>query len=279
MPFQPTRAGQVHHTDRGDGPPVVLLHANLHDHHDYDLVAAALAGRYRVIAVDWPGHGRSDHPEPPADAFGLAGTLADLVDRLDLPPAVYVGNSVGGYAAARLAIDRPDRVAGLVLVNAGGFTGSTPVTRTLCRLLGTPALNRFLQPPLVPRYMRAGNDHDRAVTARALARSRTSDGIRVSAALWRSFGQPGYDLRAHVGRITAPVLLAWGTRDVVLPRAAGEATQRAIPGSQLHTFDTGHVVFASAPDAFVTTLEPFLAQALHPHDRPRQAGGGASASR
>jgi alpha-beta hydrolase superfamily lysophospholipase len=61
MPYVLTRAGRVFYAERGEGPPVVLLHATLHEHRDFDAVAGPLAAAgYRVLAVDWPGHGNPD---------------------------------------------------------------------------------------------------------------------------------------------------------------------------------------------------------------------------
>lgn len=244
MPFVETTAGRVWYAERGSGRPVVLLHAALHDHRDFDRITGPLAGRYRTIAVDWPGHGDSD--PVPAGTTGdgplFARVLAELVTKLALPPAVVVGNSVGGYAAARLAIDRPDRVAGLVLVNSAGFHGLNPAERTLCRVLGMPWLNRRIVPHLVRRYMKPVNEHDRAVTARVTARARTRDGATVDAALWRSFTAPGYDLRGAADRITAPVLLIWGARDIILPARAGRHTHAALPGSRLELLPVGRTL-------------------------------------
>jgi pimeloyl-ACP methyl ester carboxylesterase len=263
MPFIATRAGRVFCEQRGSGVPVVLLHATLHDHRDFDLVAGGLAEQYRVIAVDWPGHGRSDPAgaNQGIDSFLLAGVLADLVDRLELPPAVLVGNSVGGFAAARLALDRPDRVAGLVLVNASGFTRQTAVTRLVCRVLGIPQVSRRIFPRLVTGYMKPRNDHDRAIAGRVQERARTADGARVAAGLFRSFGMRAYDLRADGHRLGVPVLLVWGARDTILPLKGGRQTHAAIPGSQFRTLDTGHVVFASDPGGFLEIARPFIESA------------------
>jgi pimeloyl-ACP methyl ester carboxylesterase len=272
MTFVSTIAGQVYYERRGQGPVVVLLHANLHDHHDYDPIGDRLTAGYTTIAVDWPGHGRSESPMPPArvDVTLLADTLADVVDALALPPAVFIGNSVGGFAAAKLALDRPDRVAGLVLVNSGGFTPRTIASRAFCRLLGTPAVARVVLPRLVPRYMKATNQHDEAVARRAAARARTAEGAAVAASLWRSFAEPAHDLRAEASGITVPTLLAWGARDVVLPLKAGRQTQAALGGVPLHAFRTGHVVFASDPDGFLRVVQPFLESAT----RSAGAAGG-----
>jgi pimeloyl-ACP methyl ester carboxylesterase len=267
MPFAETRAGRVFYAEHGDGPPVVLLHATLHDHADFDALTGPLADAgYRTLALDWPGHGQSSgsqSSEIEPSASLLADVLADFVAGLDLPPAVFIGNSVGGYAAARLALDQPERVAGLVLVNSGGFVRPTVVTRTFCRALGVPRITRLVLPPLVPRYMRPVNDLDRAITKQVAARARTAAGARVAAALWRSFNAPGYDLRAQAKELAAPVLIVCGTRDIIAgtPGVIRQA-QAAIPGAELRTLETGHVVFASDPGGFLDAIMPFLAAAL-----------------
>jgi pimeloyl-ACP methyl ester carboxylesterase len=270
MPRVRTRAGQVSYTDSGSGPPVVLLHATLHDHHDFDAIAPALRERHRVIAVDWPGHGESDAPELPHIASGtlFADVLEDLVTTLDLPSAAFIGNSVGGYAASRLAITKPERVRALVLVNAAGFTPNNLVTRAFCRAMGTPAINRRLLPRLVPRYMKPASDLDMAITERAVARAKTVDGVEVAASLWRSFADPDYDLRRRAAEHTAPTLFVWVVRDVVFPLRAGKSARRALPQARLETFETGHVAFASDPRGFLGLVTPFLAKAFVAHASP-----------
>jgi pimeloyl-ACP methyl ester carboxylesterase len=260
MPTVNTRAGSVSYEEAGTGSPVVLLHATLHDRHDYDPVIPALARGHRVIALDWPGHGESAPLDAGLEPGGLAyaGVLEDVVSALRLPPAVVVGNSVGGYAAARLAITRPERVAGLVLVNAGGFHLQNALVRAWCRLLGTPLVTRVAMPRLVPSYMKARTAGDEAIVARVVARARTPEGIRTAAALWRSFAAPEYDLRDRAGRLSAPALIVWGTHDTVLPALAGRQTARAIAGSQLVALPTGHVVFSSDPEGFLGAVLPFL---------------------
>ena len=263
MPFVQTRVGRVFYAEQGSGLPVVLLHATLHDHTDFDAVAGPLAAAgYRVLAVDWPGHGRSATPDGPGpDGVGpvtaplLVEVLADFAAELDLAPAVFIGNSVGGYAAAKIALDHPDRVAGLVLVNAGGFVKVPPLAP---RVLGIPAVNRLVFPRLVPQYMKPDSDRLRAITRRVQERARSTAGAAVSAALWRSFGDPAYDLRADGHRLGVPVLLAWGARDIILPKSAARRTQAAIPGADLQLLPTGHVVFASDPDGFLGVVLPFL---------------------
>jgi pimeloyl-ACP methyl ester carboxylesterase len=112
MPIVQARTGAVAYEEQGAGTPLVLLHANPGDLHHFDGIIATLARSYRTIALDWPGYGQSTAPEPPqhASAMLLADVLEDVVQALDLESAIFLGNSVGGFAAARLAIRYPQRV-------------------------------------------------------------------------------------------------------------------------------------------------------------------------
>lgn len=257
MPTLSARTGQVAYSDTGHGRPVVLLHSTLHDRRDYDPIVEALARRNRVIAVDWPSHGESQYVENITGPL-LADVLDDVVDALNLNDVVLIGNSVGGSAAARLAITRPQRVKGLVLVNTGGFVPNTPLTKAFCRLMGTEPVTRPVMPRFIPAYMKPQTSSDDQIVARAVARARTDDGISTAASLWRSFGTPEYDLRDRAHRIAAPTLIVWGDRDPTLSLRIGRATQRAIGGSALEVLHTGHVVFSSDPTGFLGVVQPFL---------------------
>jgi pimeloyl-ACP methyl ester carboxylesterase len=113
----------------------VLLHATLHDRHDYDAVVEPLSVRHRTIAVDWPGHGGSDRPGPGTDITAplLAAVFEEVMEELDLAPAAIIGNSVGGFVGAKYALDhRP--------VSASSRTprasSASVATRQFCALLG-----------------------------------------------------------------------------------------------------------------------------------------------
>ena len=92
-----------------DGVPLVLLHANAHDHADYQPVIPALAEKYRVIAIDAPGHGASAWAFDPAEitAVKIADVQAEVVARLGLKRPAFIGNSIGGFTALRYALKNP----------------------------------------------------------------------------------------------------------------------------------------------------------------------------
>jgi pimeloyl-ACP methyl ester carboxylesterase len=265
-----TSVGTISYTDEGSGPPILLLHATLHDRGDFAPVYPALAERRRILAVDWPGHGASPLPHDPdhAGAFEFGTVAEEFVDRLDLRNLVVVGNSVGGYAGCRLAITRADRIAGLVVVNGSGFLRYNPATRAFCALMGHPRVIRTLSPSFARAYMAPQTPADRAIIRKVTARVRTADGARTAAALWRSFPGPGNDLRDRAAKITAPTLITWGERDLTSPVRWGRAVHRAIAGSTFVAMPTGHVVFSSAPEAWLGHVLPFVEAAQRAHFSP-----------
>lgn len=263
MALIPTRLGEVAYRMQGQGTPVVLLHATLHDSHDFDAVIPRLAEQYQVIAVDWPWHGESKGLADTKDlsATTLADALEDFMAALSLPPAFLIGNSVGGFAAARLAITHPQYVRGIVLVNTGGFVDWNFFTRLVCRIIAIQAVARRFFPFWVPRYMVASTPSDEDIARRAAARAKTAGGAAVVAAIWRSFADEGYDLRSQAKDIKVPALITWGMKDPTFPANAGEIAKKYIPRSRLELFQTGHVVFASQPDGFLQAVLPFFESA------------------
>ncbi|HSN93071.1 MAG TPA: alpha/beta hydrolase [Anaeromyxobacteraceae bacterium] len=264
MPVLALPSGAVAYAERGapDAPPLVLLHANPGDRRDWDEVAPALSARFRVLAVDWPGFGEAPPPAAPAasSAMGLAALLRELVEAVDLPPAVLIGHSVGGYAATRLALDAPARVRALVLVDPGGFTPPSWLGRTFCRVKGREWVTRRIAGRFAARYLRTRTPAARAIIERARTEQRDPARVAIDAAIWRSFNHPEHDLRARAAAITVPTLLVWGRHDpVVRPRVDGAAARAALPHAAYVEIDTGHCPFAEAPAMFLGAVQPFLA--------------------
>jgi pimeloyl-ACP methyl ester carboxylesterase len=264
MPTIRTSEGPIAYERRGSGPAVVLLHGNAHDRHDYDAVLPALAREFTVFAVDWPGCGESPAPAVPraSTAAGLAALLPEIVERLGAAPAMLIGNSVGGFSAARLALTHPALVRALVLVDSGGFTAHNPVSRLFCRVKGTELVSRLVAERFPRFYLRRRTPTVLAMLARSRAHKRNPVGLAIDAAIWRSFIAPEHDLRARAADIRVPTLLVWGRYDPVLPLRDAEAARRALPRAGFLVLDTGHVPFAEDPDGFLATVLPFLGEAV-----------------
>jgi pimeloyl-ACP methyl ester carboxylesterase len=261
MPIVQTRTGAVAYEEQGIGTPLVLLHANPGDLHHFDGIIATLARSYRTIALDWPGYGQSTAPEPPqqASAMLLADVLEDVVKALDLESAIFLGNSVGGFAAARLAIRYPQRVRALILVDSGGFTTPTLFIRLFCRVKGSELITRSFATLWAKLYLKRRTPLVKEIIER-IDKGRTLPArVAVDAAVWRSFSQPEHDLRAPARQIVAPTLLLYGRYDPAIRfKQDGRNAQAAIAHAQLVVLPTGHEPFAEDPEAFLQVLEPFL---------------------
>lgn len=259
MPEIRLTQGRVHYRRGGTGTPLLLLSASPGDHRDYDAVFEALAARFDVIAPDWPGYGAST-PLPDtaaASAMALHEVLIEFLDALGIARATFIGNSVGGYTAARLAIEQPARVERLVLVSPGGFTPHNTITRAFCRWQGSPLA---IPPGLLARFYLRGHTPVADAMRERAAGEQSAEPMRTQVrAIWRSFATPEHDLRARAAAIGCPVLLVYGTLDPVIPWwRDGRAAQHAIPAARLVRLPGGHAPFAEHPSAFLDVTLPFL---------------------
>ena len=265
MPVVDLSRGALHYTETGQGVPLVLLHANPGDSRDFEAIVLSLAERYRVLALDWPGYGASTLP--PAGTTVNAGffgeVLREFLAALQLPPALFIGNSLGGSAAARLAIESPRLVRGLVLVSPGGFTAHDFLTRAFCRLQGSRwslSPRRFAGWYLKRRTPTVLGMLERAATAQA-----SEACLAINRGVWRGFLEPEHDLRQRARAITAPTLLVFGARDpVIAAKKDGRAAAEAIPGARLVVLPSGHAPFAELPEVFLAAVLPFLAECTDP---------------
>lgn len=278
MPTVELSTGTLHYREHGQGVPLVLLHANPGDSRDFDAVVPELARHYRVLALDWPGYGASAMRPRPGDATALAfyGALREFIEALRLQPALYLGNSVGGNAAARLAIEAPARVRGLVLVAGGGFTPHDAISRAFCALQGS----RFALSPrfFASLYLGERTPQVRAMLARAAHEQSTPERLALNRAVWRSFAMPEHDLRERAAAITAPTLLLYGRKDPALPAAKdGRVAARCIPHARLVEMPCRHASFAEVPERFLAEVLPFLTQCVSGATAAEADPSGASA--
>jgi pimeloyl-ACP methyl ester carboxylesterase len=256
-----TRHGALAYSRTGHGPRLVFLPANGHDARDFDAIRPSLSRRFETFAFDWPSMGATPALADPAQSSAafFAEMLEDAVEALDLSGAVFMGHSVGGFAAARLAARRPTKVRAIVLVDAGGFVPIDVAGAVFCRIKGTALATRFGEGAFARWHAKVRNPHVDQMIARIDEARRRPAYAATVAAVWRSFARPEHDLRPEAGSLRCPTLLVWGGLDPVLPaRVAGQAAARAIRQARLAVLPTGHTPFVEAPKAFLAELDPFL---------------------
>lgn len=259
MPTHTLSTGKVHYTDQGEGTPLVLLHANPGEGQDYASIIPTLEKHFRVITLDWPGYGLSDSFDgyQHADATVFYSALLEFLEKMDLPSALFIGNSIGGNVLTRLASEHAEKVLGAVLVSPGGFTPHNPFTRAFCALQGS----RFaLSPKWFARlYLRRKTHTTQSMVQRAMGGQSAPERLALNKAMWRSFGKPVNDVRELAKKITVPTLLVFGSRDVIVPSFQdGKQAQKCIPHAEKIVMPCGHVAFAEMPEDFLEKVLPFL---------------------
>jgi len=262
---------QVHLRDEGprsDPQPIVLLHGTSASLHTWEGWAEALKGQRRVIRMDLPGFGLTGPmPDGNYQLTHYVDFLVALLDQLGVKQAVVAGNSFGGGLAWKLAVDHPERVSKLVLVDAAGYPydpTSVPIGFKVAQIPWLrPVMENVLPrsmiessvrnvygdpsritPVLIDRYfeltLRAGNRH----------------------ALGERFRQsPGGQYAAQIPSVKQPTLILWGGQDRLIPPDNADHFQRDIAGSRLVVFDgLGHVPHEEDPAATVAAVQSFLAR-------------------
>jgi pimeloyl-ACP methyl ester carboxylesterase len=245
----------------GEGPAVCFFHGTLGGHAIWESAVGELAGRHRCVAVDWPGHGRS--------GFNPAGwTVQDLVRGVPLlladmgvQRAVFVGLSQGGAISLRVALSRPDLVAGLVTVGAGPDGPAPDVATGLARLGAELAAadepgRRARLADIQDSYHAPGWARREPVAAERELAVMSSLAPPAYPLLTRIPGQYG-TVEDRLPGITCPALIVWGAHD---PRAFwGPRMAQLIPTARLAVIDNaGHHVPADAPAEFNRALGDFL---------------------
>lgn len=249
--------------DSGTGPPVVLSHGLLWSTRLFDPQVVALRARYRCVAYDHRGQGRS--ADDAAGAIDLETCYADavaLLEALALGPVHWVGLSMGGFVGMRLAARRPDLVRSLALLEttaAAEAPAAAPRYRRLAlaaRLLGVRAVAGRVMPIMFGRTFLT--DPARA-EERAEWRTRLAGNRR---AIWRAVlgvveRAPLADV--ELARITAPTLVVVGDEDVATPPAHAEHLAACIPGARLAVVGgAGHSCTVEQPARVNALLADFL---------------------
>lgn len=261
----------VHLRDQGrrdDPEPVVLLHGTSASLHTWEGWVTELAKQRRVISLDLPGFGLTG-PFPDGDyrLERYTGFLLSLLDRLQVPRAVLVGNSFGGQLAWRFALAHPERSARLVLVDAAGYPRNAESVPIGFRLAGVPALapvmSRLLPRAMIESSLRNVYGDPDKVDDELVERYyqlTLREGNRQ--ALRQRFAQaPSGELHERIGELQLPTLIIWGGRDRLIPPDNAERFAADIAGSQLVLFDDlGHVPQEEDPQRTVAVLLAFLAR-------------------
>jgi len=258
----------------GSGPPVLFVHGLGGAWVNWleNMPAVAEAG-YRAVAVDLPGFGSSEMPREKISISGYGRWVDSLCEVLELGPVALVGNSMGGFIGAEVAIKFPPRVERLVLVSAAGISIEHERNDAVMAALYRTELVTAYAAGWLGKHAEPFARRPRL--RRALLRMVMAHPDRLPAPLIseqvRGTGKPGflsaldaltsYPIRDRLSEIAAPTLIVWGADDALVPRRDADVFEELISDSRKVVFDdTGHVAMLERPERFNRLLIDFLAE-------------------
>jgi pyruvate dehydrogenase E2 component (dihydrolipoamide acetyltransferase) len=247
---------------------IVFLHGLGGSQSTWASVLGYFAETYRVAAVDLPGHGGSDKPSPASTDYSIsamAAKVGEFLEKLELAPAVLVGHSLGGATALQLALDRPQLVRALALVDSAAL-GSEINGELLDRVESEPSrdearwlLELFFQDR---RFVL-----ERGIDEMYAARNAPGANDAVKAIAASAFTRRGQNLvlADRLGELEVPILVVWGELDRVIPSTHAVAALTAVPTAWLEIMEgVGHVPQVEAAPAFAAIVSRWLLSISRP---------------
>ena len=246
---------------RADGPeqaPALLLLNSLGtDLHMWDGLVASLAGEFRIIRFDKPGHGRSETAPRPYDMAGLAAHALAALDRFGVASAHVLGLSIGGQIAMALAAAQPGRVNRLVLSNTAARIGSGAIWADRIGALergGIDAIADAVMARWFSRRWRLANPRALAGWRNMLCQSDLTGYLGCCDALATA------DLSETCRQLCQRTLVIAGGEDGATPPEAVRATASLISGAEFVVIDgVGHLPCIEDPARYLVLLRDFLA--------------------
>jgi haloalkane dehalogenase len=258
--------GRIHYVDEGDGPPILLCHGNPTWSFLYRDIIIALRDRFRCIAPDYLGFGLSDRPA----GFGYkidehARVVGEFVDHLGLDGYLTMGQDWGGPISMSVAVQRADRVRGVVLGNTWFWPANTLGIKTFSRVMSSPALQyailrrNFFVERLIPagtahRLSAAVMEHYRGVQPSAAARLGVAEMPKQILAAHPMLASLAREVPAKLG--AKPALLLWGMKDFAFRPGPMLPLMRAAFSDHVlvELPDAKHFIQEDAPDQIAAAI-------------------------
>jgi pimeloyl-ACP methyl ester carboxylesterase len=252
----------------GDGPPLLFLHGLGGIWQNWLLNIPAFMDTHRCVAVDLPGFGLSEKPDE-CSIPGFARTVDAVCDQLGIEEPVVIGNSMGGFVGAELAVSFPTRVSKLVLVAAAGlsteYLSREPLLAGARVFMVLSARTGLRGSPVLKRKRL------RRIALGPIVRYPERLSFPLASELVQGANAPGfmeafealmsYSFRDKLPRIEVPALVVWGRNDMLVPVADAEMYEHLIGDNARSVIfdDTGHLPMLERPTRFNDLLRAFVA--------------------
>lgn len=258
---------KVHYTDEGQGVPVLMIHGYGGSHRNFDTLASLMKNDFRVIRVDLPGFALSDVPQDVSTGDDIVEMyrrfmkdfIADVVG-----DSIYViGNSMGGWMAWEIAAEMPERLKGLVILNAAGYE-MEKVVKTVVPFLRLKPVQAMMQRGM-PYWVSKRN----VKACYANPQKVQESSIRAAYELNNREGNLPWMLKlaasgqmpdtTRIAKIQVPTLIVWGEKDKLIPHGHADRFERDIKGSRKLIYpDAGHLPMIEQPKRLYADFRSFF---------------------
>jgi pimeloyl-ACP methyl ester carboxylesterase len=253
------------------GTPVILVHGLGGFIENWGNNIGPLAENHRVYALDLKGFGRADKTPVLRDLDELITFIGDFMNAMNIDKASLIGNSLGGGLALSFAIQFPQRVNKLVLVDNAGM-GKEVISSF--KIISLPLVGEILARPSLKgttRLLKSIIFDASLVTDEVVKKAFIINTLPGAKRALLTTARAGIDIRGQRAKLTrqtlegaakiaVPTLIIWGRQDRIIPVAHAQIAVKTIPGSRLQIFDScGHMPMWEKPDEFNKLVMDFLA--------------------
>ncbi|ATW04450.1 alpha/beta hydrolase [Sphingorhabdus sp. YGSMI21] len=263
------QGAKIHYRDEGnkDGPALLLIHGSNSLLQTWEPMVALLGDKYRLISLDLYGHGLTGpHPAGAYDADTNIAAAVRVLDTVGVDHAYWIGNSMGGWLTWRAGLSVPERISGLVLIDASGAQVAEKIKPYLGARLARSSIGQILLPEITPRFLVKSSLEENFAQPERLTEEQVDR-------YWELLRFPGNRKAAvdrgktprqpekwdEVGTLEMPVLLLWGEQDRVIPVSHARAFEAAIPDSKLIIYaDAGHLPMEETPEQVAKDIDVWI---------------------
>ena len=242
----------VEEKGKGTPAPIVFVHGWTANMHRYDEQFAFFSKRRRVIRYDLRGHGQSAICETGFEIEQLADDLYQLLKKLKVKKAVLVGHSMGGMTIQRLALDHPEMVDRLILVDTTAKMVYSPFVSLQMNLVKHFPFKLFVKINITRAFMKS------------YPKKQLKEMIRMSQQTPKNVVLPffdsmqKFDVLSQISSIKARTLIVHGLHDIQLPLHQAVRIACAIPAATMKIIESGHELPLEQPEKLTAAMDDFL---------------------
>lgn len=258
----------IHYRDEGnqtDSIPIILIHGTGASLHTFDDWTNKLKYSKRVIRLDLPAYGLTGpFVDRDYSILNYTSFLKEFLETLDIKQCIIAGNSLGGEIAWNFALEKPDIVKKLILINSGGFPSFSKSVPIAFRLAQTPVINkvvRFITPFFIVRSSVENVFFDKSKVTDSLVERYFDLCLREGnrQAFIDRLGIGKRNNYINISNIKQPTLILWGADDLLIPVENAYKFQNSLPNNKLVILEnSGHVPMEENPFESIKHVIEFL---------------------